>query len=678
MKTKINLSNVLNLFDRFLNKRKCNLWFTTISLLYLSKVINFIQRNPQFYYYWDWQGHIDKALKLSWLPWQAGWDNSFWGGYSTLTYPNLSHYLLKIFLLVPDEKLALILYTVLIFTIQLYAFYLLSKINHNQRIRQMVVFGLLIFVSLNAEGKYLGSYLGTLTAGGFSANLGLSLLIFLISATNLYHKTLLIGALLLTHSLTGFVGLIYYSFYLINQAIVSKGKKRLTVHLLIAPVIAIGIASPWIIPYIDPAFKGASENIASNKITFSLLSLLYLSVLKILRKYFGPFESTLLVLAILLALPTSVIISLKNVGISGLHLYRFEFILILFIMATSWHQMIHPKLLTHRYILSLVLVGIVITSWFQSIPKRNLIFDFDDKAIANLEGRIMNTSSINAIPDNPHVLEEVLTRKNPKILGTQGLFYESSSRGLQFYELANQIQPSTFKNGTYGIFFNNPDGKPWNSGDIFHTAQLLGINYVVYVDAINPQREYGQVIGKVLNNNEPRFDIVIEKFEHEYLIESISSIPEVKPKQNLGTWWLETDHKELYTLESIDMKTDQLDLSKPPVHIVNVSPTSILLSIESQQPVPVIVKFTHNKYLSAKTIDLSSTTTKPIWISPGNIFLVGNGKILLQWHTPYYMFLVYFLSGISITYATYKGFTFQKNRGVKVTPLLIKICPYTI
>lgn len=628
-----------------------------ISTLYLFKVILFLLNNQQFYYYWDWPGHIDKSLKLAWLPWQTGWDITYWGGYSTLTYPILSHYLLKIFISIFSTNLGIIIFLFAVFLFQLITFYLFAKKFSTSLFQRLVTFTLLVLTSLYFHSRYLGSFSGTLATGGFTANIGMSLLLMVLIPRNVYTKALFLGLLLLTHSLTSIIGLIYfitYSFITINKYKFASLKFK---HLILASLLILGIASPWIVPYIDSSFKGSSENIAGME--FIIPAFLLILMIPTVIKKIKPLDITIIILCLMFLVPDSIIYQLKSLGIQGLHVYRYLHILILLVIP-HWPSFTNPQLLSFTKSKSIVFIGLTLLIITSTMPKRLYDFNFDEQAINQLEGRIMNVASADLVPDNPHLFEELFTRHNQQLIGTKGLFYESSSRGIQFYELANQIQPESFKNGTLGIYFNNREGKPWQKIDIDHTAQLLGINHLVYVDKPYQDREFGTPIGKVSVRNQKIYDILVETFPESTLTETLTTIPEVNPTLDLGNWWLDTDHTQLFLTEKVPIITEELNLGKPPSKIESISPQSIHVSVDSKLPAPVIIKFTHNKYWTALPQDTNSYTTPPQWVSPGNIFMVAKGNILLTWNPPRYLLLTYLASALSLILCSYKLYQTKK------------------
>jgi hypothetical protein len=49
-------------------------------------------------------------------------------------------------------------------------------------------------------------------------------------------------------------------------------------------------------------------------------------------------------------------------------------------------------------------------------------------------------------------------------------------------------------------------------------------------------------------------------------------------------------------------------------------------------------------------------TSVPYWITPGNIFIIGNGNITLKWEPPSYLAPLTLLSIFMLLYTTYRTF----------------------
>jgi hypothetical protein len=416
--------------------------------------------------------------------------------------------------------------------------------------------------------------------------------------------------------------------------------------------LAIGIASYWLVPYLDPSFQGLALNINNGNLILPAL-ILTLVIGKVITDRKNPFSQIdilLMVAGFLSLIPDHLAVSIRSLGINGLHLYRYQYYLFLFGPISLIPYYLHHKVYQTKNFILLSSCAIALIIFLDPLTVQNTKFLFNDQAISQLSGRIMNAANYNAIPNNPHLLEHYLINHNPRLFGAIGLFYESSSRGLQFYELANQLEPNAFKNGSFKFFFTDESGNPLNYFDASATAQLLGVTNAIYVDKpSSASRSSDLVIGQVNQKDEPFLDIKSHSFPKVNLAEALSVIPPTNSKINIGTWWLDTNHSQLYLKDQIPpSELSGLNLQLPSVTLTGANPTTIRLFINSQQPTPVVVKFTYNKYWRAKPLDSHSQTTQPYWITPGNMLLIGHGNLELNWVQPPYYRLTLILSFLCI------------------------------
>jgi hypothetical protein len=629
-----------------------------ISISFLVKVVQFFHLNPQFYYYWDWPGHIDKAQKLSWIPWHGGWDTTFWGGYSTLTYPFLTHYFMKVCLLVfPSVNSAMIFVTISAFVMLLISIYLLSARYNTNRSYQIFTYAVLVLIILTTHGKYLGSYRGLLIAGGVSAIFGLTFLIFLIISKNKYSRAIWLGLLTLTHSLSAFLGYFYLLGLLIapylNYLIYKKSKPQFPSQHLFALIMGAAIGSPWIIPFIDPSFIGLAHNIGTTEYLVGTFLLFLLSLKFVSKpKNITSLDLLILIIGILTLVPTKLTSHFPLNIFHGLHLYRFQLFGIMIATVYLGKHFFNQHVFSKRNAALLTTIFTVYIIIYESVPHQDIFFNFHDNLEIPTHKRLINVISITNLPENQHVIEHKLTQI-PNLIGSSGLFYESSQRGLQYYEFANQNNPYTFKNGSFQNFFVDKAGTPNNSFDLESTASLLGINYLAYIDDKIPDASQSSILaGTISRTDDDEHYLVLKPVSDTPLVETISTIPKYDPRINLGTWWLDTDHSEFITDEKIDLP-ENINLDKPPVTLTQITPTSLTFKVNSEKPAPVIVKFTHNKYWRT-TVEENSYASQVYWVTPGHMLLLAQGNVTLTWNPPMYMLLSSVLSLFTLSYCIIK------------------------
>jgi hypothetical protein len=553
----------------YFNKHLVNILFTTVSLAFLIKIIDFFRKNPQFYYYWDWPGHIDKARKLDWIFWKGGWDTTFWGGYSTLTYPPLSHYLIKLSLLLNHFPTGLIILSFIAFVLLLVSMYIFSRRFTNNPIQKFILFSILLYIIFMADGKFLGTYIGTLISGNLSSNLGLSLLLLLFSATNRYSRALLMGLLFLTHSLSSLVGLLYI-ICLIIAPLVNKLFRRDSEGINISDalyslILSLGIGALWIVPYIDPAFAGSALNIPTHNqaLGIVIVSVVLIKIIHI-KAPISAKDLLLIILALLLG-SAKVFPSISSNIINGLHIYRFQPISLMLTALIITTIFIKRRLFT-KSIATIAAILIICLIIVVKNPFQEFIVQFDSDAMTTMSGRFANATTSQAMIDNQHMVEHEITRLS-SLLGTVGLFYESSQRGIVYYEFINQINPYSFKNGTYGSFYNDSRGRKHNSFDIDQTAQLLGINYIAYITPDGPNATTSAYkVGSIEYDDDYKQEIFLEKQWDTPLVEALNTLPNFDSNIDLGTWWLETDHANLYVTSELPVLND-INFSNPVIEI---------------------------------------------------------------------------------------------------------------
>lgn len=636
-------------------------YYAVIILAFLGKVIYFIRNNPQLYFYWDWPGHIDKALKLGW-PWHGGWDITFWGGYPTLTYPSLSHYLLKLFISLPIPKISsleIFILIVFIFQILTYLYLIHKRIKSpNHRLLAFIIF---IIFTLILPGKYLGSLRGVIISGGFTANIASSLLFLLLATENPYAQALLMGLLIQTHTLTATIGFLYLGCNLFIKIIdyrqhlkTNKSAPVLIKHSFLGLLFSIGIGSPWIITALDPNFKGIATTIGTDDFLLPLLLIGAVLLVIVTEKIIKPFQLTLLIITILTALPMNWGYELSKLGVQGLHTYRYLYYLCFLIPIILLPLIITDKFLKNslqKLFITLTLIGIII---LEKTTSGGTVLMLDNSKFDLLEGRMVNVTSSSNTYDLPHMLNhEIPTQSN--LLGTVGLFFESSQYGMLYYEFINQINPFTFKNGTYSNLYRNDEGKQNLTFDITKTANLLGINYVTFTPGENRliATNSATIIGRLQNDNHEIVPIYLKQISDTPLIEPLTQLPIYNPSQNLGDWWVQTNHQQLYTKNRLDQFA-KLNFDQPKIDFISYTPTTIHFKINSDQLTPTSLKFTYNKYWEAKPTDQNSFVSNVYWISPGHLFIIGKGDILLTWHQPKYLLMLYALSAVLIVYTLKK------------------------
>lgn len=624
--------------------------------LYIAKTLYFFYQAPGFTYLWDWPGHLEKANIATW-PWSGGWDNSFWGGHPTILYPNLFHLILKLFIgIASNNFLGVQLMVLGIFILQLWGLWILiGKFitgRNKNLVKNLAFLFTVIYMGARQNGVLMGSFVGTLAVGGGPGALGTAILFFLIAAKSWMTKGIFLGFLFLVHPLTAPVGLLYL-ILLFFQTLPSykEGRKRIF-QSLGSLVIGIMIGLPWILPSMDTSLNSISANLPAQNITGPLWMLLGLIfILLESRRYFRPVTLTAILVGILSALPMPVIRTvsegfLQPLGIRGIAFYRYDWFLWLLAIPVLfswlgnhgyfriWLNNLNIPAKTFMF-LALLIILIV-----ESKPLKypTMIFNFEN--ISSFTGRVMDVSKDAAGLNYPQAMEhELIARTN--LVGSTRWFYESGSQGFLYHSLKKAIEPNSFADGVWSNLFLDKDSKPLIPMDKDQVARILGINYIAFTSVEIPNEEEQVIdIGALEIPNKKgetiRVGYYLKQLNDEQLVVPLNFVPEYDKNANLMDWWQKTDHQTVLTDEEY-LETDNLDLSKPYIDQITVEPTKISFFAAGNKPVPIFIKFSYSPYYEAKAMDSASMTSKPYWVTPGNMLVYGYGRIQLDWKTPWYM-----------------------------------------
>lgn len=606
----------------------------------LGKAVLFFYQNPNFIMYWDWPGHIQKAQQLSWIPWEGGWDTTFWGGYPTQRYPALYHYILKAAVAtINSQKSAAVLVT-------LASIVFLSIGIHRAVARRtdgatstgaLVAKLTVLLAFLYAPGTLLGSFRGTLFAGGGPALLATVWLLFLLAARRWTSQAMWFGLLLLTHPITASVGALYLVSTLIFGTL-KKQPSETSKHALLALLVGSLVGLPWILVMLDPSFATGAINLSGDpQVAYLIAAVIVLLTAAESKRLSDPFVPTILALVLLANLTDTMVQSLQKLGAHGIHFYRYAwyFLVLSPLGIVGWLR------IRHRFrpvTVVLASLGIVLIFLISPQPSLPLTAAWDRASLPAISGRIMDVSRYSTMYQTPHFAEHWLVTATGTT-GTTGVFYESSPYGLIYYGLKNAIDPASRKSGTNEAYFNTLLGKQKLPLDIRTTADLLGINYVSFTSpSPAPDRpnlyQFGQLAMKQGQQNLSTY-YLLEQVSSAPLVEPLNTLPTIDPDVELGEWWTQTDRSSLRVRADELPVTEDLNLEAQPAERIVVQPQSIQFTLLSPKPVPVFLKFTYSPYWEAAAA--GGTTTQPLWVTPGYMLIFANGDITLSWNPPLYL-----------------------------------------
>ncbi|MBI2309465.1 hypothetical protein HYU89_01035 [Candidatus Collierbacteria bacterium] len=616
--------------------KKTNVIYILTAILIVGKTLMFFSQNPNFIWYWDWPGHIQKAQQLYWIPWENGWDTGFWGGYPTGRYPWGYHYLFKILINFSEsEKTAAAAITIISFLLLTLGIWKLTgkfKISPSKRILAAVSMQL---VFLYSGPGMLGSYLGTVYTGGGPALLATALLLLFMSIKTWPERAVLLGLIFLTHPLTAIVALIFLGISFITEY-KNKNQEEIKKWILTMTVSAI-IGLPWILVMLDPSFAAGAFNLTEVPplihwiIAFSVLILAINS-----QSLKRPLTVLTLILAVLAALDKVSAISLQSIGIRGIHFYRFAWYFQLFVPLVIAQNL--PDLKFSAAAQRVIALGVILLLIRSYNPKVRLKLDWLDFPARDATQRVIDVSRHAQVFQLPHAAEHFLAAENKNLIGTTGLFFESSPYGLIYYNLKNSIDPYSRKNGTYETDFSDLDKRPKLELDIGKTADILGINLVtatIYGQDELPEgaTEFAKLMLDEPDGSQLQARYYLKTISTKPLVEALSQVPRLDKNVNLGEWWINSDRSELIVRELPEIPP-AVNFTQPEINNLKIEPTKISFSVDSPNPAPIFIKFTYSSYWVATG---NGSYSQPVWVTPGYMFLWARGDVDLTWKTPSYL-----------------------------------------
>lgn len=621
------------------------------ALLFQAKAGLFFQQNPSFTLFWDWPGHLQKAQVAS-LPWQGGWDTTFWGGYSTMVYPNLFHLLLKWTLGVSHSEISgVMVLSSLILLLEVHAAWRLvtRSVAKNRPFARSAAFLATLAVVALGDRTLMGSFLGTLFTGGGPGGLATAWLLYFFSSTSWPSGAFFLGLLFLTHPLSALVAFLYAACSLI-QSLVFRQWRELKIQLL-GLLVGTTIGLPWILPQLDPSLATTAINLpgSTSLLPWILMAILVISALE--HRRLGPLWWTAMLTGVLSITPDTWAAVPELIDIRGLHFFRFQWFEMLLtptvLAGNSWFRL---KNRTASLILVFLALGIIAGG----VPKQQANLEVSLETVKTLKGRVLDASRHAWFYAYTNAMEHQLAANTP-LVGSTRWIWEAGSRGLLYFSLKNAVDPQSFKDGTYLRTFNDALGKPRLPLGLAETAALLGVNYVSFTSTAQPEASRQDIweIGSIrLAENKNKDESVVyhyylEKISDSPLITPLSQLPAVDPDFDLGEWWLNSDRSKLFSREELPPGLT-LDYSAPQLTLEAIEPTRIAFSVNSQAWTPVLIKFAYSPYWQARPTTSESETTQPIWVVPGHLLLAAHGAVELVWRTPLYQKVFSLVSALAL------------------------------
>ena len=642
-------------------RSKIQLWFVLIGIALITRISYFFFKHPVFSYFWDYLGHVQEAVNISW-PWVGGWSILYWGGYPNLLYPPASHWLLKALMsLTSSTSLAVALFVILSLVLLLHSLWKFSQDRLKDASQQLMAFSLSIAFYVLSPVNSLVSLKGTLFSGTITATLAISLLVYFLTTKKWYIRGFWLGLLLLTHALTSSLALLFMLIELVYLLYSSSAHKFIKVkHWFYSLLLAGSIGLPWILPFLDQRFQHTAFNITGRLFILGIVCLVLLAASLISQLISKKVPSKFLIFTFLVGLlsimplwPTKII---EQYLFSGIHFYRYYSFLVILtptvILANK--NKISNYLISkiNQPIAKVVALSTILLTLL--IPLSPFSYKFEtywDKVPTDIRGRFIDVATKTDIDLFTRTADHLLTT-NTNLVGSLGLFFESSHTGLNYAVAKHLLNQESYSVPVYKIYIEELADK---IGDTDHLLNLLGINYQAYTS--DQKEEEGAFTFAMVDIRDKKKGLYRQRFYHLKKISDvklIESVPEkAKIDANLDLWeWWSSSEKKLTTSEE-HQPPIPLNLDSPSIKNIEILSDKIGFSVDSTTPAPVYIKFSHSPYWQATTLNDSSFTSQPIRVTPGNMMIYAAGDVELNWITPPYlrMFGPMSLATLTITLA---------------------------
>ncbi len=624
---------------------KLKLWFVLVGTALVAKISYFFIKHSTFLYFWDYLGHVQEAINISW-PWVGGWNNLYWGGYPTLLYPPASHWLLKALIMItPSMSVAVSFFVVLSILLLLHSLWRFSKNRLSDPNQQLTAFSLSIACYVLSPVNSLVSIKGTLFSGTITATLAISLFIYFLTSKKWHSKGLWLGLLFLTHALTSSLAILFMLIELIYLFFSSSTHKFIKIkHWFYSLLLAISIGLPWILPFLDQRFQHTAFNITGRLYVLGIICLILLAISLVTHLINKKTPSKFLVFTLLVGLlsimplwPTKII---EQHFLRGIHFYRYYSFLVILtptvILANKNKISNYLIAKINQPIAKIIALATILLTLL--IPLSPFLYRFEtywDKIPTDVKGKFIDVATKTDIDLFTRTADHLLAT-NTNLIGSLGLFFESSHTGINYAVTKHLLNQKSYSVPIYKIYIEELANKIEN---VDYLLNLLGINYQTYTS--DQKEEEGAFTFAMVDILDEKRGLHRQRFYHlkkindVKLIEALSETVEINPNLDLWEWWSSSE-KKITTRENHE-PPPSLNLDLPQIKNIKILPNKISFSVDSADSAPVYLKFSHSSYWLATALNESSFTSQPIWVTPGNMMVYAAGDIELNWITPSYL-----------------------------------------
>lgn len=452
--------------------------FITIYLIFWI-VVPFFRYNNLIS--WDMIGHYFSAWyqKEYLFPNMIGWNPFFFTGYpQNQFYPPLFSYLTSLLSIVIPLNIAFKLLTSLSILITPFSFYYFARSFNISKTSSSVVTLAMFSILFIFNNSFGGDFQSTFEIGLVTNTLGLVLFFYYFGSLirscekkkNLLLPTILLSLIVISHIVVTFVSIIA----LFSIALVKINDKLSFKFFISHTGLAFLLTSFWTLPFIFKInfMDSIKIGLNNNYLSFILIFVIIYTIISIYKnqKEIFPIASFLLILSFF------TLIGLSYLTIS-FHFYRLTLFFLLFVPISLFSLLKKDK-----YVLFIIIA--IIAALF--------IFNFDTinikgpdiEKIENLSSEISINSGRTLVLAGlgqeaaPHYLQNKLIIDN-KIIGSKGLFVESSKSSKYILNLEKEIDKNSFSWGTYIYSELINESKDKISEILPYQFNILQINYVI-------------------------------------------------------------------------------------------------------------------------------------------------------------------------------------------------------
>lgn len=361
------------------------------------------------------------------------------------------------------------------------------------------------------------------------------------------------------------------------------------------------IGLPWLLPYLDSKFQHSSFNITGRiyPVGVIALSLIMITLITHFVKKRAPSRLLLytFLIGLLSIMPLYPIKVLEKHLLRGIHFYRYyPFLAILTPIAlfSTLNQTTHKifSYLETNTAITFTLTAITLIILLPLSPMSYRFHTSWENLPPNLTGKFIDTATETDLDIFVRTADH-LVPTNTNLLGSIGLFFESAHTGLVYRATKYLINNKSFTIPIYTIYIEELADKIENPDLLL---DWLGINYQAYTT--QQREEEGAYNFAEVNISRGDFHhqryYQLKKINDTPLVATLNHQVNIEPNLDLWDWWSNPERK--LTVRAEHQPPQNIDLSQPEITQLEIKRDKISFVINSSQPAPVYLKFSHSPY----------------------------------------------------------------------------------